>query len=172
MSSLTSNYDLIAEVNNKQLFKTNLVELMYLHPLPYLECGVIRLEEDAARAFRSYWSPGKMSVVEDFMMMTLTAQNRITSISRLARGTTNSITVDIKTIAATAILVPATTNVLIAHNHPAGSIVPSQSDLRLTKTIGETLNLFGISLLDHLILTDQDYYSMAASGDMEELSLK
>ena len=51
--------------------------------------------------------------------------------------------------------------VILVHNHPSGSLEPSSNDDNLTKRIKECLKLFDIVLLDHLILTEESYYSYA-----------
>jgi DNA repair protein RadC len=50
--------------------------------------------------------------------------------------------------------------VIIVHNHPGGSIDPSPSDWKLTETLFNSLLLFDISLLDHIIITRKDSVSM------------
>lgn len=52
----------------------------------------------------------------------------------------------------------------VAHNHPSGSLKPSQADVRLTRSIVDGGKLLDIILLDHLIITDSSYYSFADDG--------
>jgi DNA repair protein RadC len=54
--------------------------------------------------------------------------------------------------------------VIIGHNHPSGQILPSENDKIITKKIKEGLAIFDISLLDHLIIGDQKYFSFADKG--------
>lgn len=56
--------------------------------------------------------------------------------------------------------------VVLVHNHPSGILTPSDHDLKLTKTINQALNLFDITLLDHIILTQSEYYSLADNGQL------
>ena len=53
---------------------------------------------------------------------------------------------------------------LCAHNHPSGDLTPSPEDRVLTKRLREAADLFGIPLLDHLILAEERYYSFADRG--------
>ena len=53
---------------------------------------------------------------------------------------------------------------ICAHNHPSGDITPSQEDRVLTKRLREAGELFGIPLLDHLVLAEERYYSFADQG--------
>ncbi len=58
------------------------------------------------------------------------------------------------------------TSMIIAHNHPSGTLIPSQADLNLTKKIAEAGKLLDIALLDHIILTEGSYYSFRDEGDL------
>jgi len=53
---------------------------------------------------------------------------------------------------------------MMAHNHPSGSLKPSQQDIDLTKKISAAGRLLDIKVLDHLIITDSSYYSFADEG--------
>lgn len=52
----------------------------------------------------------------------------------------------------------------IAHNHPSGSAFPSKSDIQATKVVRDTLASVGVNLIDHFIVTDDDYVSLRESG--------
>ena len=54
---------------------------------------------------------------------------------------------------------------IVGHNHPSGSKTPSDSDRRSTKDLKRALDLFDISLLDHIIVCDEGYYSFADHGE-------
>ena len=53
------------------------------------------------------------------------------------------------------------TALLIGHNHPSGETTPSSEDKAITKRLKEVSDLIGIKLLDHVIVTDDDYYSLS-----------
>jgi DNA repair protein RadC len=53
---------------------------------------------------------------------------------------------------------------LVCHNHPSGNLNPSDSDTTITRKIKEAGNLMDIQLLDHLILSSEDFYSFADNG--------
>ena len=55
-------------------------------------------------------------------------------------------------------------SIIICHNHPSGNKEPSEADKRITAKIKEASSYFDISLLDHLIITDNGYYSFADNG--------
>jgi len=59
------------------------------------------------------------------------------------------------------------TGVILCHNHPSGSIIPSQEDIRITQKIKEAAKLLNIRVLDHLIVGENGYYSFADEGRIE-----
>lgn len=60
----------------------------------------------------------------------------------------------------------AACNLILAHNHPSGNLKPSRADIELTRKIKEGGRLLEITLLDHLIVSKEGYYSMADEGMM------
>jgi DNA repair protein RadC len=54
--------------------------------------------------------------------------------------------------------------IILIHNHPSGQLKPSRQDIGLTQKLKEGASLFDIKLLDHLIVTDNSYYSFADEG--------
>lgn len=58
---------------------------------------------------------------------------------------------------------------IIAHNHPSGIALPSNNDLTATRQIAQALRLIGVSLLDHIVVADNDYVSIACSGIMKDV---
>jgi DNA repair protein RadC len=56
------------------------------------------------------------------------------------------------------------TQLIIAHNHPAGTIKPSEQDIRLTQKLMESAELMDIRLLDHIIIVGNKFLSMANEG--------
>ena len=56
--------------------------------------------------------------------------------------------------------------IILAHNHPSGSMKPSRQDMEITKQVKDAARLMRITVLDHLILTDTGYYSFADEGEL------
>ena len=61
------------------------------------------------------------------------------------------------------------TSVILVHNHPGGNALPSEDDLTATKMIANALRSINVYLLDHLILCDGDYVSLAQSRDYKHI---
>lgn len=75
----------------------------------------------------------------------------------------SKVAVDIKIICKYAIDSFAT-SVILAHNHPSGTLIASDADRQITKKVKEALKLFEVNLLDHLIITANDYFSFGDEG--------
>jgi len=100
---------------------------------------------------------------EEFWMLLLNRANHVIKTESLSKGGINGTVVDVRLISKSAIETNAS-GVILAHNHPSGNLKPSNEDLQLTKKIKAALNLFDISLLDHLIIGDKAYFSFGDEG--------
>jgi len=58
------------------------------------------------------------------------------------------------------------TSVILAHNHPSGSLEPSSEDIELTDRLRKAGQILGIEVVDHIIFTDENFYSMREGGEM------
>jgi DNA repair protein RadC len=102
---------------------------------------------------------------EYFYAVYLNARNNVLDIVRLGEGSAVATVVDVRRLMRVAVDIKAV-NVIVAHNHPSGSLQPSEQDNKLTRRIRDGLELFGCKLLDHLIVTDSGFYSYAEDDKM------
>ena len=100
---------------------------------------------------------------EEFWIVLLSRANKIIGKQLIGRGGISETTADIKLIFKKSIESLASA-IILAHNHPSGNLKPSQSDLNLTKKIKDAAKLFDLSILDHLIIGDGNYYSFNDEG--------
>lgn len=100
---------------------------------------------------------------EYFWVLCLNRANRVISISLISMGTDTGTYVSSKEILQLAFLTHASA-VIVVHNHPSGNLEPSKPDMWLTKNIAKALKYIDVELLDHIILTQESYYSMADEG--------
>lgn len=117
----------------------------------------------AGYEFISQFYLDDISIFESFFLLTLNNSNETTGYFKISQGGITGTVVDIRIVAKYAIENLAT-GVILAHNHPSGKLVPSEQDRQITKKIKEALKMFDIQVLDHLILTEQSYYSFADEG--------
>jgi DNA repair protein RadC len=97
---------------------------------------------------------------EEFWMITLNRANKPLGKHFLSKGGITATMVDMRLLAKQAIEQLAV-GVILVHNHPSGNIQPSEQDKQLTKKVKEALSLVEISLLDHLIVANNTYFSFA-----------
>ena len=101
--------------------------------------------------------------VEEFLMVALNAQNKVIRAVTVSVGTVNETAVYVREIARKALLYNAS-SVVVGHNHPAGSLKPSQADINSTKNIKSALEVMNIKLVDHIIVNDVAFMSFAEQG--------
>jgi DNA repair protein RadC len=100
---------------------------------------------------------------EEFWVIFLNRSNRIMGRMKLSQGGISGTVTDVRVVMKRAIEYLAS-GIIVAHNHPSGNLNPSESDTKITQKIKEAGNLMDIQLLDHLIITDKEYYSFADNG--------
>lgn len=97
---------------------------------------------------------------EEFWVLILNRANKIQSQHRISVGGLSGTVADPKVIFKIALQQGASA-IILAHNHPSGQLRPSEEDLNITKKLVEAGKLLEISVLDHLIVTDNGYFSFA-----------
>ena len=100
---------------------------------------------------------------EVFAVIFLNNRHRIITYKELFRGTIDGASVYPREVVKEALAVNAT-SIIIAHNHPSGSLRPSEEDIKLTKKIKQAGELLDIKVLDHIIAGENNYYSFADEG--------
>ena len=118
--------------------------------------------EDAKNQFKGCWS-NKIQYVEEVYLMLLNRANKVLGFTKISYGGTTGSIVDIKVIFQVALKSNAH-SIILCHNHPSGSLKPSSSDIQLTNKVKQAGILMDIPLLDHLIITNEGYYSFGDEG--------
>jgi DNA repair protein RadC len=83
----------------------------------------------------------------------------------ISEGGITDTTVDVRVILQAALLTNSVA-IILAHNHPSGNLKPSRQDMKITKQVKDAARLMRITVIDHLILTDEGYYSFADEGQL------
>ncbi|MBO6248939.1 MAG: JAB domain-containing protein [Bacteroidales bacterium] len=97
---------------------------------------------------------------EESWILLLNSANLPLAKKMITVGTIKSTPVDHRRIIKEALLTNATA-IILFHNHPSGTPAPSVADINETNKLRKACDIFDISLLDHIILTDESYYSFA-----------
>ena len=100
---------------------------------------------------------------EEFYSMYLNRANEIISIEQISKGGRSGTVADGKVIFEKALELKAT-GLIIAHNHPSGQLRPSQADVNLTNSLVKFGRMIDLHILDHLIISDDNYFSFADEG--------
>jgi DNA repair protein RadC len=100
---------------------------------------------------------------EVFAVMYLDCQNRLIDYERLFRGTLSQTSVYPREVTRQA-LVKNAAAVILHHNHPSGTCIPSRADEALTRSLKSALALIDVRVLDHIITSDDGALSMAEKG--------
>lgn len=105
---------------------------------------------------------------ETVYLLCLDAKGKVLDCRALFKGSANGVAIAIRKIVEVALSVNAT-SVIMAHNHPGGLALPSAEDRASTLRIRTALQNLDIVLIDHIIVADQDFISMADSGLFQAL---
>jgi len=97
---------------------------------------------------------------EEFWVIYLNNSNKVIQTKQLSKGGITGTLVDIR-IAFRQALELGAVAIIMAHNHPSGTLKPSESDIKLTAKIKKAGESLDISILDHLIITEKAYFSFA-----------
>ena len=121
---------------------------------------IVRSTVDAGQACISLF---RNQLEESVRMLCLDARGKVVKWSEVAKGDVNAVHFPVRKIVETAVLSKAV-SVILTHNHPGGTLSPSREDLDATEAAKAALGTIGVRLLDHLIVSGEDYYSLRENG--------
>jgi DNA repair protein RadC len=139
------------------------IKLSYRSRVKASDRPKITCSTDCYNILLQSWDKGRIELVEQFKVMFLNRANQVLGILELSTGGIAGTVADPKLIFAAALKACASA-IILCHNHPSGNLKPSAADLQLTKKVKEGGNLLDIAVLDHIILTNESYYSLADEG--------
>jgi len=146
-------------------FPVQEIQLVYKQKFRPSERPKVNASEDSYRALLSTWNTGVMGFIEEFKILLLNRANRVIGCYDVSTGGICGTIVDPRVIFAAA-LKSCAVGIILAHNHPSGNLTPSESDIQLTQKIKQGGLLLDILVLDHLIITEDYYFSFADEGLM------
>ena len=160
---LKANALLLIENGTTDLGSVPEIELSYSENNSY-KSEQITSSQKAADLFRNFYKDEKIQLQEMFSIALLNKARKVLGVHRLSNGSKAGTVVDPSYILAMASKTNASF-VMICHNHPSGNLIPSSADRSITKQVGKALDLIGVSLSDHIILTKTDYISFADQNE-------
>ncbi len=108
---------------------------------------------------------------EEFWVLFLDRANKIIDKQRTSQGGVSGTVIDIRMILKQAIEKLAS-GIILCHNHPSGNRQPSKSDIDITRKLKEAAGFMDINVLDHIIVTDSEYFSFVDESLMKDIANK
>lgn len=168
LASINNNLNALGKLSVQQLSKfKGIGEAKAISIIAALELGRRRKNEDAKELSKITSSKSVFDIMqpligelayEEFWVLFLNNSMKVLHKSQLSKGGITGTVVDVRLIFKLALEQNAT-SIILVHNHPSGSLQPSEADFEVTKKIkiaGKTLD---ISVIDHIIITETGYYS-------------
>jgi DNA repair protein RadC len=114
---------------------------------------------------REVFNADTIDWLEEAIVLCLNNASKVVGFYKLSTGGVTGTVMDPRIIFTVALNCGAS-GIVIAHNHPSGTLKPSQNDIDITYKIREGGKLLNIKLLDHIIVTDEGYYSFGDDGKL------
>jgi DNA repair protein RadC len=149
--------------SQNKLYQVAEIQLTYRSNVKPSQRPRITGSQDAFNILKENWDQGKIEFVEQFKAMFTNRANKVLGILDVSTGGVTGTVADPRVIFAAAIKSGAC-GVIVAHNHPSGNLLASQSDIELTKRLREAGKILDVQLLDHIIVTTEGYFSFADEG--------
>jgi len=121
--------------------------------------------DDAVALLRPYFMNRNH---EKLYIVCLDVNDRVIQVNCISEGLANFSTIDINKIMSI-VTRTKTSKIIMAHNHPAGTLIPSQEDISCTSMLAITLNTIGTIVVDHIIFTTEGYFSFYQHDMMTEI---
>lgn len=170
LASVDNNLSALGKLSIKQLMEfKGIGEAKAITIAAALELGRRRRGEEAiqqqkitsSKAVFEYMQPvlGELAH-EEFWILYLNNSNKVIKRVQLSKGGITGTLVDVRLVLKMALELNAT-GLILAHNHPSGTLKPSQADKQLTQKLKTAAQSIDIKVLDHLIITEKAYFSFA-----------
>lgn len=173
LQSVEGNLNSLGKLSIAQLIKfRGIGEAKAIAIIAALELGRRRRAEEAIELTKVTSSKVVFEVMqpligelahEEFWVLYLNNSNKIIFKWQLSKGGITGTLVDVRLVFKTALEQNAT-SVILTHNHPSGKLKPSDADIAITKKMKDAGQLLDIVVLDHIIITENGYYSFVDEG--------
>ncbi|WP_348810407.1 RadC family protein [Flavobacterium maritimum] len=173
LGSVDNNLNALGKLSISQLMNfKGIGEAKAISIIAAMELGRRRRAEDAVELTKITSSKVVFEIMqpiigelshEEFWILYLNNSNKVISKSQLSKGGITGTLVDVRLVFKTALEMGAT-SLILCHNHPSGALTPSDADKQITRKVkmaGESLE---IKVLDHLIVTENHYFSFVDEG--------
>lgn len=173
LASTNNNLNALGKLSIKQLMEfKGIGEAKAITIIAALELGRRRRGEEALQQKKIESSQSVFELMqpiigelphEEFWIIYLNNSNKVIHKNQLSKGGITGTLVDVRLVMKTAIEVGAI-GLILTHNHPSGTLKPSEADKQITKKLKIASESLDIKVLDHLIVTEKAYFSFADEG--------
>ncbi len=144
--------------------EVNEIRISYCEKLGVIDSEPVTVSANVAKLLYENWDKSTIGLQESFKILLLNNANKVKGTYQASTGGITGTLVDLRLLFAV-VLKTASTAIILAHNHPSGTLKPSKADEELTQKIQKAGQLFDIKVLDHLIIVPTGtYYSFSDNG--------
>lgn len=173
LSSVNNNLNALGKLSISQLINfKGIGEAKAISIISALELGRRRRVEEAVELTKITSSKTIFEMMqpiigelphEEFWIVYLNNSNKVISKSQLSKGGITGTLVDVRLVFKMALEMGAT-GLILCHNHPSGTLIPSDADKQITRKLKLAGDSLEIKVLDHLIITEMNYFSFVDEG--------
>ncbi|TDE00184.1 RadC family protein [Flavobacterium sandaracinum] len=173
LASVDNNLNALGKLSLSQLIQfKGIGEAKAISIIAALELGRRRRSEDAVELKKITSSKIIFEIMqpiigelphEEFWIIYMNNSNKVIAKSQLSKGGITGTLVDVRIVFKTALEMGATA-LILCHNHPSGTLIPSDADKQITRKLKLAGDSLEIKVLDHLIVTENSYFSFADEG--------
>lgn len=142
---------------------TQVAELLVSYSPHIVSAQKISNSRESYSLITNYWNLDTIEMLEEVKVILLNKANKVLGIFDLSKGGICSSIIDVKIVLSIALKTLAT-GIIIVHNHPSANLTPSKADIDITQKLKYACKVIEIVLLDHLIISKEDYFSFADDG--------
>jgi len=130
------------------------------------ELKKVQSSKDMYAILKEMYNEDQIFWNEQAILICLNNANKVIGYYKISQGGVTATVIDTRVIFTTALNCVGTTQIILSHNHPSGNTIPSQQDKAVTEKIKKAGKILDIQLIDHIIYTDEGYYSFMDDGEL------
>lgn len=166
---LNAGYEELVEEKNVGVTAAALISFMKDFARKYSKSDIAGMRLSTSESVRRFcYDLLKGSTSEEAHALFLDQTLNLIGESQISRGGPNSVDFDLRSIVTRAIRTQCS-NIVLAHSHPRGVLLPSTADVASTRRVAQALHNIGIQLVDHIIVNEDDSYSMRTAGMLPDI---
>jgi DNA repair protein RadC len=172
LSNASYNLNVLAKMSIEEITSCGVRESEATYVVAALELGRrrdyrVELQRDQITGSKAAWELMRPLIgdlnYEEFWIIYLNRQNKVISTYKVSQGGITGTLLDVRLVLKKALEQNAT-SMILCHNHPSGNLEPSDADKKITRQVKEAAEIMEIPVIDHVIVTQNGYYSFADEG--------